>query len=411
MDIIHERAAGMDISKRDVKVAVRHPGKRKGSFTTDVRTFGATTSQILELIDYLKAEQVTTIVMEATSDYWKPFYYLMEEELPVLLVNAKQARNIPGRKTDVNDATWLANLAAHELLRASFIPSQPIRELRDLTRARTTFVRDRTKVYQRMEKFLESSGIKLSSVASSLTGVSARNMLQALIDGERDATVLAELAQRSMRRKIPQLIDALDGRFTDHHAFMMRILLRQIDELTAVIDQLTVKIDEAISPFRDACSALETIPGISRTSAQVILAEIGADMTVFPDAAHLASWAGVCPGQNESAGRSKSSHTRGGNMYLKAALGTAAMAATKRKDTFFAAKFRRLYARRGGSRALVAVEHTLIVAIWHLLATGEVFKELGPNFYAQRNESRSKIKAVKELERLGYDVQLVPSVA
>lgn len=274
-----------------------------------------------------------------------------------------------------------------------------------------TFVRDRTKIYQRMEKFLESSGIKLSSVVSSLTGVSARHMLEALIDGKRDAAVLAELAQRSMRRKIPDLIEALEGRFTQHHAFMMKLFLHQVDELSAVIDQLTVKIEEAVAPFQDACAALETVPGISRNSARVILGEIGTDMRVFSDAAHLASWAGVCPGQNESAGRSKSSHTRGGDAYLKAALGTAALSAIKQKDTFLAVRYRRLYPRRGGSRALVAIEHNIIVAIWHLLANGEVFKELGPNYYAQRNGSRSPSKAVRELERLGYEVQLSPLAA
>lgn len=409
MDIVHEHAAGMDISKCDVKVAVRKPGKRKGSYVTEVRTFGATTNQVLALIEYLQSEQVTTVVMEATSDYWKPFYYLMEDQLPVRLVNAKQARNIPGRKTDVNDATWLAQLAAHDLLPGSFIPPEPIRQLRDLTRSRSALVHDRAKVYQRMEKFLESSGIKLSAVASTLTGVSARNMLDALIAGERDPKVLANMAQRRLRSKIPELIDAMEGRFTDHHAFMMKLFLQQADGLTVMIDALEVQIGEAMIPFREAASAIATIPGLSDTAAQVIVAEIGVDMSVFPDAAHLASWAGVCPGQNESAGRSRSSHTRGGDSYLKAVLGTAALNATQQKDSFLAARYRRLYPRRGGSRALVAIEHTILTSIWHMLANGEVFQDLGGDYYRQRNQTRAKIRAVKELERLGYDVHLEPA--
>ncbi|MNW30475.1 Transposase IS116/IS110/IS902 family protein [compost metagenome] len=285
----------------------------------------------------------------------------------------------------------------------------PIRQFRDLTRTRSAMVHDRTKVYQRIEKFLESSGIKLSAVASTLTGVSARHMLDALVAGERDPRVLANMAQRRMRSKIPELIDAMEGSFTVHHAFMMRLFLQQADALTEMIDALDAQIREAMVPFQEAVSAITTIPGLADTTAQVIVAEIGVDMSVFPDAAHLASWAGVCPGQNESAGRSKSSHTRGGDSYLKAALGTAALHATAQKDSFLAARYRRLYPRRGGSRALVAIEHTILTAIWHMLANGEVFQELGGDYYQNRNQSRAKVRAVKELERLGYEVYLEPA--
>lgn len=407
MDIVHERAAGIDISKRDAKVAVRKPGQRRGTYRTEVKTFGATTVQIRQLISYLSAENVSVIVMEATSDYWKPFYFLMEEEqLPVILVNAKRARNIPGRKTDVNDATWLAELAAHNLLATSFIPPEAIRHLRDLTRARSALVHDRTKVYQRLEKFLESSSIKLSSVASNLTGVSSRHMLDALVAGERDPHVLADLSIRSMRRKIPELVEALEGRFTERHASMVKLHLRHIDMLDEQLNTLNEQISEAMVAFDQACQALRTIPGIGEQSAQVIIAEIGVDMTVFANAAHLASWAGVCSGQNESVGRQRSSHTRGGNVYLRAALGTAALAAIKHKESFLAARYRRLYLRRGGSRALVAIRHTIIVAIWHMLADGEVFKELGPNYYDEHNKDRAKNRAVKELQRLGFEVHL-----
>jgi hypothetical protein len=248
MDVVHERAAGMDISKRDVKVAVRVPGKRAGTFTTSVSTWGSTVSEIVGLIEFLKREQVTTIAMEATSDYWKPFFYLMEEELLVILVNAKQARNIPGRKTDVSDAAWLAQLAAHGLLRASFVPPEPIRQLRDLTRARSVAARDHGRQLQRLEKFLESSGIKLSSVTN-LKGTSARAMLDALVDGERDPVVLADLSQRLLRRKIPQLTEALQGRFTEHHAFLVRQHLAVIDAHQAMIDELTAGSRSRSNPF------------------------------------------------------------------------------------------------------------------------------------------------------------------
>lgn len=411
MDIIHERAAGMDISKRDAKVAVRVPGKRKGTFETAVTTWGSTTGQVLALIEYLIGARVTTVVMEATSDYWKPFYYLMEDALPVMLVNAKHARNIPGRKSDVSDAAWLAQLAAHGLLRASFVPPAPIRELRDLTRARAVAARDRGRQVQRLEKHLESSGIKLSSVASNLVGKSGRLMLEALCDGERDPVVLADLAQRTMRHKIPQLVDALQGRFTEHHAFMVRQYLAQIDAHQQMIDELTARIEVSIEPFRAARDALVTIPGVSNTVAEIIIAETGADMTVFETAAHLVSWAGVCPGMNESAGKVKSSATTHGNAYLKAALGVAAMSASRSKGTYLAARYRRIVSRRGPMRAIVAIEHTILTAVWHMLRNGEVYADLGPDHFSRLNPDRARNKALRQLQDLGYEVTLTPTAA
>jgi transposase len=342
MDIVHDRAVGMDISKRDAKVCLRVPGKRTGTYTTTITTWGATTSQILALREFLEREQVTTVVMEATSDYWKPFFYLMEQTLPVMLVNAKAARNIPGRKTDVSDAAWLAQLGAHGLLRASFIPPEPIRELRDLTRSRSIAVRDRTRQIQRLEKFLEGSGIKLSSVVSDLTGVSSRAMLEALISGERDPEVLASLAKGTLRSKIPDLVEALTGRFKEHHAFMARLHLDQSDAQTRMIEAFTTRIEEVMAPFRAAREFLATIPGVSLKGAEVIIAETGADMSIFETPARLASWAGVCPGSNESAGRIKSSHILAGNKYLKAALGTAALSASRSKNTYLSVKYRRI---------------------------------------------------------------------
>lgn len=411
MDVVHERAAGIDISKRDAKVAIRAPGKRAGAFVTTVTTWGATTSQVLGLVEYLEQKQVTVVVMEATGDYWKPFYFLMEGRLPVMLVNAKQARNIPGRKTDVSDAAWLAQLAAHGLLRPSLVPPEPVRQLRDLTRARSIATRDRTRVEQRLEKFLESSGIKLSAVVSDLTGVSGRLMLEALADGERDPVVLAEHAKGVMRNKIPQLQDALIGRFTDHHAFMVREYLTQIDQHTAMIDRLTERIEELIEPFRAARDVLVTIPGVSILVAEVIIAETGADMTVFDTAGHLASWAGVCPGQNESAGKMKSSHTTHGNKYLKGALGVAALAAARSKNTFLATRYRRLVTRRGKPRAIVALQHSILTAVWNMLRNGEVYTELGADFYTRRDPQHARNRAIRDLQALGYNVVITPAAA
>jgi transposase len=411
MDVVHERAAGIDISKRDAKVAVRVPGKRAGSYTITVKTFGATTAQILALSDYLLGQRVTTVVMEATSDYWKPFYYVMEDQLPVILVNAKHARNIPGRKTDVSDAAWLAQLGAHGLLRASFIPPEPVRQLRDLTRARSMAARDRARVVQRLEKFLESSGIKLSAVATDLTGVSARAMLEALVGGERDPKVLADLAKRSLRHKIPALVEALEGRFTEHHAFMVSQYLAQLDTQQGTIEALTARIETVIAPFAQARDALVTIPGISQVVAEVIIAETGADMTVFPTAAQLASWAGVCPGMNESAGRVKSAHTRHGNAHLKGALGVAAMSASRTKNTYLAARYRRIATRRGPVLAVVAIERTILTAVWNMLTHGTHYADLGGDYYTRRDPIRAKQKAIRQLEALGYHVTVQPAVA
>lgn len=411
MDIIHERAAGMDISKRDAKVCVRIPGDRAGTYTSKVTTWGATTQAILELREFLERENVTTVVMEATSEYWKPFFYLLEETLPVMLVNAKAARNIPGRKTDVSDAAWLAQLAAHGLLRASFVPPEPIRELRDLTRARAIATRDRAREIQRLEKFLESSGIKLSSVVSDLTGVSSRDMLEALINGERNPNVLAGMARGTMRSKIPALVDALTGRFKPHHAFMARLHLDQIDAHTRTIHALTARIEEAMEPFRDAREALATIPGVSHRIAEVIIAETGADMAVFETPGRLASWTGVCPSANESAGRIKSAHILPGNRYLKAALGTAAMAAAQSKNTYLAAKYHRITVRSGRNKAIVAVAHSILTAAWHMLAHGECYTDPGADHYARLNPTRAKNNAIKQLNSLGYHVTITPVTA
>lgn len=371
---------------------------------------GATTNSILALREHLITEAVTCVVMEATSDYWKPFYYLLEDgPFEVLLVNARHAKNMPGRKSDVSDAAWLAQLGAHGLVRGSFVPPPPVRELRDLTRTRTALTRERSREIQRLEKLLEDAGIKLSAVASDITGVSGRAMLDALIAGERDPAVLADLAKRRMRVKIPQLTEALTGRFNDHHAFLAQMHLDLIDHHTEAVDLLTTRIERMIEPFRHVRDLIITIPGISVLVADVIIAETGADMAIFPTAGHLASWAGTCPGSNESAGHVKSTKTRPGNPYLKGALGIAAMAAAKSKSTYLAAKYRRIATRRGPIKAQVALEHAMLVAIWYMLTNDNPYHEPGGDYFVRLNPDKAKNRALDQLRQMGYDVTLSPA--
>ncbi len=386
MDVVHPRCAGLDVSKRDAKVCVRVAGAGREKATSTVTTWGAVTNQVLALREHLIAAQVTLVVMEATGDYWKPFYYLLEDAgFEVMLVNARHVKNLPGRKSDVSDAAWLAQLGAHGLVRGSFVPPEPIRRLRDLTRTRTTVVRERGREIQRLEKLLEDAGIKLSSVATDINGVSGRAMLEALIAGQRDPAALAQLAKRRLRSKIPALTEALTGRFTEHHAFLARVHLDLIDGHTRAVDELTERIEVMIEPFRGIRDLIVSAPGIGIAVADVIIAETGADMTRFPTAGHLASWAGTCPGSNESAGRIKSTHTRPGNPYLKGALGVAAMSAARSKDTYLAAKYRRIASRRGPVKAIVALEHALLIAIWHMITNGAFYIEPGGDLNLRRS--------------------------
>jgi transposase len=408
MEVLHDRVAGMDISKRDAKVCIRVPGAREGTFSKTVTTYGATTNEILRLRRDLEEAAVTLVVMEATGDYWKPFFFLLAESLNVELVNAKQARNIPGRKTDVSDAVWLAELAAHDFLRASFVPPEEIRQLRDLTRARSNLIRERTREYARLEKGLEDSNIKLSAVASHLNTKSSRAILDALVSGERDPHILASLAHASMIKKSAALVEALTGRFNDHHAFMVKLHLDRIDQIAVTLSELETRIDDVMEPFSLARELLMTIPGISKNVANVVIAEAGTDMSVFPTAGQLASWAGVSPGQNESAGHIKSAHTRPGNAYLKAALGTAAMSVSRSKTTYLAVKYRRIQSHAGAMRAIVALEHTLLVIAWHLLKEGVAYEELGTDHYDRTNPERAKQRLLRRMESLGFEPILTP---
>jgi transposase len=412
MDVVHARCAGLDISKKDAKVCVRiaAAGRRKASET--VTTWGSTTNQVLALRDHLLAAQVTCAVMEATGDYWKPFYYLLEDAgFEVLLVNARHVKNLPGRKTDVSDATWLAQLGAHGLVRGSFVPPEPIRQLRDLTRARTAITRERSRQVQRLEKLLEDAGIKLSSVASDITGVSGRAMLQALVGGQRDPAALADLAKRRLRTKIPALTEALTGRFTEHHAFLVATYLELIDRHTAAVEDITRRIEEVIEPFRGFRDLMCSIPGVSTLTADVIIAETGADMSRFPTARHLASWAGTAPGSNESAGRVKSTKTRPGNPYLQGALGAAAMVCAQNPHTYLGARYRRIATRRGPQKANVAIQHKMLIAIWQMGTNGTFYEDLGGDFYTRRNADTARQRAISQLRQLGYDVTLAPTAA
>jgi transposase len=409
MDVVHPRCAGLDVSKRDAKVCIRIQGAGRIRATTTVTPWGAMTSQILALRDHLSDQGVTLVVMEAISDYWKPFYYVLDDgPFEVMLVNARHVKNLPGRKTDVSDAAWLAQLGAHGLVRGSFVPPEPIRQLRDLTRTRSSITRERAREIQRLEKLLEDAGIKLAALASDLIGVSGRAMLEALVAGERDGAVLADMAKRRMRSKIPELTEALTGRFGEHHAFLVKLHLDLIDQHTRAIEDLTGRIEVVMAPFRGARDLMITIPGISIAVADVIIAETGADMTQFPTAGHLASWAGTCPGANESAGRVKSTRTRPGNPYLKGALGVAALSASRSKGTYFSAKYRRIASRRGPVKAIVALEHAMLIAIWNMLQTGELYTDPGGDYYTRRNPDQAKHRAVDQLRRMGYAVILQP---
>ncbi|MGH3352139.1 MAG: IS110 family transposase [Nocardioides sp.] len=406
MDVVHARCAALDVSKRDAKVCVRL-AQPDGGVQERVTTWGAMTRQIMELREHLIAQQVTRVVMEATGDYWKPFYYLLEDAgFELVLANAAQVKAMPGRKSDVSDARWLADLAAHGLVRASFVPPPPIRELRDLTRTRAALTRDRARAITRLEKLLEDAGIKISSVASQTLTVSTREMIEALIAGQRDPKVLAEMAKTRLRAKIPQLQEALIGRFNDHHAFLARTHLAMIDELDRAIDQLEERIEVMVEPFRTFLDLITTIPGISTTVAEVVLAETGGDLSVFPTPEQFCSWAGVAPGKNQSAGRTKPARARPGDRHLKAAMGIAAMAVTRANTTYLAARYRRIAVRRGPMRAMVATQRAMLTAMWHMAHTGELYHELGPDHYARRRPTYIKNRAIRQLETLGFGVTL-----
>jgi len=404
VDVVVERCAGLDVHKDTVVAAVRTPDG-VGGRATEVRTFGTFTAELLQLRDWLVEQRVTLVGMESTGVFWKPVYYLLEDVVECWVVNAQHMRNVPGRKTDVADAVWSAQLVEHGLVRPSFVPPPPIRELRSLTRYRKTQIEERTREVQRIDKVLQDAGLKLSSVASELLGKSGRDMLDALVAGQRDPDQLAELARRRLRVKIPQLRQALTGRFTDAHALVLGEILGHIDYLDASIARVSARIDTVISPFATERDLLATIPGIDRRIAEAIIAEIGVDMTVFDSAARLCSWAGMCPGKHESAGKSRSGRARHGDTWLQRHLTVAAMSAARSKDSYLAAQYARLVTRRGKPRARKAVGHSILQACFHILAGGVPYQDLGADFYQRRNSpERRAHKSLNDLRSLGWTI-------
>ena len=410
MDVIIERAAGLDVHKRTVSACVRSPDG-SGGRRQQRRTFKTFSADLAVLAAWLTQEQVTHVAMEATGVYWKPVWTALEGAVPnVLLVNARHVHMVPGRKTDVADAAWLAQLCEVGLLRGSFIPPAPIRRLRDLTRYRKRLVQDRTREVQRVDKVLEDASIKLGSVASKTLGKSGRLMINALIDGERDPEVLAAHAIGKLNERNTELQRALVGTFDEHHARLASWHLQHIDQLTAMIASLNDQIDTVIAPYAPQRDLLTTIPGVGTATAEVIIAEIGADMTVFPTAAHLAKWAGVCPGNNESGGKQRSGRTHPGSPWLVDVLIQAAWAASHTKNTYLNAQFWRLARRIGKKKAAVAVAHTIVVSAWHMLTNGVTYHDLGADYYERRNGTEHETRRlVRRLEALGNTVTVAPA--
>ena len=407
MQVIHPCCCGLDVHKDTIVACVRRM-KADGGVDEQVRTFLATTAGILTLGDWLAEQQVTIAAMESTGVYWRPVWNLLEGCLELMLVNAHDVKQVPGRKTDVKDSQWIAQLLACGLLRASFVPARPQRELRDLTRTRASLLQDKARVANRLQKTLEDANIKLGSVATDILGASGRDMIRALIEGKQSRRAgMAELARYRMRSKIPQLRQALNGRVNEHHRFMLKMLLEQIEQLEQHVVKLDRRIEEVMSPLeKSAVQMLDEIPGLDRRAAQNVIAEIGTDMGRFPSAAHLASWAGLCPGNNQSAGKRRSSRMRLGNRWLKATLNQCAWAASRTKDSYFAAQHRRITSRRGVKRATMAVAHTQLSVCWELLKHGQCYQDLGRDYFERLNEDRVKRQLVNRLQRLGYEVKL-----
>ena len=411
MELVYERCCALDVHKRQVTACVHVPD-RQGRCTELRAEFQTMTPDLLAMRDWLKGLGVSCIAMEATGVYWKPVYYLLEDDFELLLVNAQHVKNVPGRKTDVGDAQWLCQLLEHGLLRASFVPPKPIRELRDLTRYRKSLVWERAREANRLQKLLEDANIKLSDVASDVLGASGRAMLAALCEGNNDPAALAELARGKLRAKLPALETALQGRFSSHHALLLSHLLSHIDYLDQSIDSLSAEIEERLDPFAQQRELLCTIPGVAERTAEVILAELGPDMGRFPSHRHAASWAAICPGNEESAGKRKTGKTRKGDRWLRTALVEAANSAAGRtKDTYLRAQYLRVKRRQGHKKAIVAVAHSILVAAYYILRDQVPYQELGGDFFIRRqDQERLTQRLVRQLERLGQRVTLEPAL-
>jgi len=412
MKRIRDKVAGLDVH-RDTVVACTRIVEPDRSVTNDKSSFATTATGLATLARWLTERGVDTVAMEATGIYWRPVYYELEGLFgEVWLCNAAHVKNVPGRKTDLSDAAWLADVAAHGMVRPSFVPPPEIREVRELARYRKTQVDARVKEIQRLEKTLQDAGIKLTSVASSVWLVSTRAMVEALICGERDPKVLAEMAKAQLRSKIPQLEEAFSGRFGDHHAFLCRQIIDHIDHLDAAIGELNAEIGRRLAPFEGAITILCSITGVSRTTAEVLVAEMGVDMSRFPTAGHLCAWAGVAPASHESAGKHRPAGTRQGAPWLRRALIEAAKAAARTKGSYFSAQFSRIAKRRGSNKATVAVANSMLAVAWHLLTNGALYQDPGSDYFDRRNDPAREAKRLQHrIESLGFEVTIAQKAA
>ena len=407
MEVLYLRCAGLDVHQKTVVACARTAAGT--AVQQDVRTFGTATGELLALGDWLTAHGCTHVVMESTGVYWKPVWHVLEGQFALVLANAMQTRAVPGRKTDVNDAMWLADLLAHGLVRASFVPPAPIHELRDLTRTRKQLVREIAQHTLRVQKVLEDANLKLTSVLSDVLGVSGRAILAALIRGERDPERLADLLQGHLRARRADVVAALHGRVTPHHGFLLQLHLTQVDGLEAAVRGLEARLGEMLAPFHDAVERLLTIPGVGPTVARVLVAEIGVDMTRFPTSGNLISWAGLCPRSDESAGKRRSTRVRRGTPWLKTALVQAAWAGVRTKDTYLHAQFLRLKARRGSKKAILAVAASMLTAAYYMLRDGTTYVDLGAAHFDRRSQAQITRRLIRRLENFGLVVEVRPA--
>jgi transposase len=407
MDVVYTHCCGLDIHTKTVVACLITNTKGPEPVKT-TRTFRTMTADLLVLADWLQQAGCTHVAMESPGVYWRPVYNLLEGQFELLVVNAQHIKAVPGRKTDVKDAAWIAELLRHGLLRGSFIPSQPQRQWRELTRSRSTLVQEHARTLNRLQAVLEDANLKLASVVTDIYGVSARAMLEAILAGERDVATLADLARGRLRTKRDQLKEALEGRVTAHHSFLLTEHLSTLEYLDEAIERVSGEIDPRLTADHEAIALLDTIPGVGQRAAEILLAEIGSDMSRFPSAKHLASWAGMCPGNHESGGKRLSGKTRKGNRWLRQSLVEIAHVASKTKNTYLAAQYRRIAARRGKKRALIAVGHTILIIVYMILTRRQPYQDLGAAYFDQREQHRVERRLVQRLERLGYKVSLQP---
>jgi len=409
MEVLYPHCAGLDLHKESVVACVRHMAE--GKLASSVKTFKTTTQELMALSDWLLAEAVTHIAMEATGVYWKPVWHILSDgEFELVLANAAHVKNVPGRKTDVNDAVWLADLMAHGLIKASFVPGEATQQMRDLLRTRKQFVRERSSHLQRIQKTLEDANIKLDSVISDIAGLSGRRMIEALIAGEADPQTLASLAHGRIRASAAELEAALRGRVTAHHRFMLRLHLDHLDAVDAAIARIDKEVDGNVEPFRTAIEMLTAIPGVGSLAAEVMVSEIGIDMSRFQTGGHLISWAGLCPRNDESAGKHRSNRVKKGAPWLKTTLVQCAWAASRTKGSYLQAQYLRIRSRRGPQKAVIAVAASILTAAYHMLKSGTLYQDLGANHFDNRNKGKQTLRLLKRLQGLGFAVQVTPLI-